>query len=198
VPSHRIPGEIALPDPTQSNDVIAILKGLRQSRRFLDTPIPEEIVDDLLEVARWTGSSKNTQPWEFIVVDDPGTNQALSEAGAYTRFLANVAVTIVIVLDGNAPRSEAYDEGRVSERLMLAASQYGLGSGTGWFSTPDTQDTVREILGIPLDRHVWSAVGFGYVDASAPQRASTVGGGRKPLAGIVSYGRYGATKGDGR
>ncbi|MDQ3657038.1 MAG: nitroreductase family protein [Chloroflexota bacterium] len=176
---------------TQTNDFIAALKGLRQSRRFLDQPVPPEIVHDLLEVARWTGSSKNGQSWQFIVVDDRATNTALSEAGAFTQFLNNVAVSIVITLDGTGPRAEAYDEGRVSERLMLAADHHGLGSGTAWFSTPDAQDKVRQLLGIPADRHVWSAVGFGYVDTSAPQRATSVGGGRKPLAEIVSYGHYG-------
>lgn len=170
---------------------ITSLKNLRQSRRFLDRPVPREIVDDLLDVARWTGSAKNSQPWEFIVVDDRATNVALSEAGQFTKFLDNVAVSIVIVLAGVSPRSEAYDEGRVSERLMLAADHHGLGSGTAWFSTPDAQDTVRQLLGIPAGRHVWSAVGFGYVDRSAPQRVTSVAGGRKPLEEIVSYGRHG-------
>ncbi|MBA3276256.1 MAG: nitroreductase family protein [Chloroflexia bacterium] len=175
----------------QADETIAYLKSLRQSRRFLDKPVPQEIVDDLLEVARWTGSSKNTQPWEFIVVDDLATKKALSEAGAFTAFLANVAVAIVIVLDGAAPRSEAYDEGRVSERIMLAASRHGLGSGTGWFGTDEAQDKARDILGIPPHRHVWSAVGFGHVDTAAPQRATSVAGGRKPLEEIVSYGPSG-------
>jgi nitroreductase len=125
------------------------------------------------------------------VVDDQATKQALSEAGMFTQFLANVAVAIVIVLDGKAPRSEAYDEGRVSERIMLAARHLGLGSGTGWFSGDEPQARVRQILGIPADRHVWSAVGVGYVDESAPQRSASLQGGRKPLDEIVSYGRYG-------
>jgi len=170
---------------------ISTLLKLRQSRRFLDQPIPAEIVDLLLDVARWTGSAKNTQPWEFIVVDDRDTNIALSKAGQFTGFLDNVALSIVIVLPESPSRSVAYDEGRVSERLMLAADHLGLGSGTAWFSTPDAQETVRGLLGIPADREVWSAVGFGYIDRSQPQRASTLGGGRKSLDEIISYGRYG-------
>ena len=65
---------------TDSTFISTLLK-LRQSRKFLDQPIPAEIVEELLEVARWTGSAKNTQPWEFIVVDDRDTNIALSKAG---------------------------------------------------------------------------------------------------------------------
>jgi nitroreductase len=170
---------------------IAWLRSLRQSRRFLDQTVPPDVLDELLEVARWTGSAKNTQPWQFIVVDDRDMLQQLAEQGAYSQFIAGAALAIVLVLDGNSPRSEAYDEGRVTERLMLAASVHDLGSGTGWFSTDEAQNGVRELLGIPDDKDVWSAVAFGYVDESAAQRASSVSGGRKPLAEIVSYGRYG-------
>lgn len=170
---------------------IAWLRGLRQSRRFLDQTIPADVLDELLEVARWTGSAKNTQPWEFIVIDDRDLLRRLAEQGAYTGFIANAALAIVLVLDGKAPRSEAYDEGRVSERLMLAARAHDLGSGTGWFSTEEAQRGVRELLGIPDGKDVWSAVAFGYVDESGEQRAASVSGGRKPLAEIVSFGRYG-------
>lgn len=173
----------------EADSVIKSLTGLRQSRRFQNTPVPQDILRDLLNVARWSGSSKNSQPWEFIVVDDPETIRALSEAGAYAGFLANAPLVIVIVLNGQSPRSEAYDEGRVSERIMLAASAHGLGSGTGWFSLPENKQQVREILGIPEDRDVWSAVAIGYPDAEG-HRVSGVGGGRKPLEEIVSYGRF--------
>ncbi len=169
---------------------IAALRGLRQSRRFLDKPVPEEAIESILEVARWTGSAKNTQPWEFIVVDDAETNRALAGFGAFTQFLDNVPLSIVIVLNGASPRSEAYDEGRVSERIMLAAAHLGLGSGTAWFSTEDAQDQVRKLLGIPDDRHVWSAVGIGYTDTSQEQASPSLSG-RKPLSEIVSRGRYG-------
>lgn len=167
------------------------MKRLRQTRRYLDTPIPAKIVRHLLEVARWTGSSKNTQPWEFVVVDDPETIRELSEVGAYTQFLDGSALVIMIVLNGESPRSEAYDEGRLSERLMLAADAHGIGSGTGWFSTLAAQQRVREILGIPEEKDVWQAIAFGYPDPAQAQRSSSVGGGRKPLDELVSYGQYG-------
>jgi nitroreductase len=174
-----------------ANEFTNAMKKLRQSRRFLDKPIPQDIVRELLEVARWTGSSKNTQPWEFVVVEDKATIKAMSEAGAFTQFLDGSALVIMMVLNGAAPRSEAYDEGRLSERLMIAADAFGIGSGTGWFSTADAQQRVREILGIPEDRDVWQAVAFGYPDPAQNQRATSAAAGRKPLEELVSYGRYG-------
>lgn len=169
---------------------IEFLRSLRQSRRFTDRPVPREVLADLLDVARWTGSAKNSQPWEFVVVADREMLRQIAQAGAYAGFLEGVALAIVIVLNGTSPRSEAYDEGRVSERLMLAGRLHGLGSGTGWFSD-DGPDRVKALLGIPGERHVLSAVGFGYVETSTERPPVGVDLGRKPLREIVSYGTYG-------
>ena len=169
---------------------IEFLRTLRQSRRFTDQPVPQVVLHDLLEVARWTGSAKNSQPWEFVVVEDRETLAQLAGAGQFARFLEGVALAIVIVLHGKAPRSEAYDEGRVSERLMLAGRLHGLGSGTGWFSGEGSEE-VKGLLGIPRERHVLSAVGFGYVESDIERMPTGVNRGRKPLAEIVSYGVYG-------
>lgn len=169
---------------------IEFLRALRQSRRFTNQPVPNDVLHDLLEVARWTGSAKNSQPWEFIVVEDRETLAQLAGAGQFAGFLEGVALAIVIVLNGKSPRSEAYDEGRVSERLMLAGRLHGLGSGTGWFSGEGSEE-VKGLLGIPRERHVLSAVGFGYVESQSPNVPAMVNRGRKPLAEIVSYGVYG-------
>jgi nitroreductase len=53
-----------------ARDVMAQIRKVRQVRQYRPDPVPEEVVAELLEVARWTGSSRNTQPWHFIVVDD--------------------------------------------------------------------------------------------------------------------------------
>ena len=44
-----------------AQDRIAFLRSLRAVRQFRPDPIPEQVVDDLLEVARWSGSSMNQQ-----------------------------------------------------------------------------------------------------------------------------------------
>ena len=46
------------------------LRKVRQSRKFTDEPVTDEQLATLLEVAQWTGSSQNTQPWHFIVIRD--------------------------------------------------------------------------------------------------------------------------------
>lgn len=166
-------------------EVSRLLRGLRQRRTFTDEPIADEVLQDILEVARWTGSAKNSQPWHLIVVRDKGTLKRLSEAGQFAGFLAGVDVAIVIALHGYSPVAELYDEGRLSERIMLIADAHGLGSGTGWFGDEAGQATVKALLNIPADWTVHSAVGLGHVPAGHVERPG-VAGGRHPLSEIVS------------
>jgi hypothetical protein len=182
----------AMPTAIDPHAFTHALRNLRQTRRFTDQTVPDDIVDDILEVARWSGSSKNTQPWHFIVVTDPDTRQVLSEAGQYAGFLAGAPLVIVFAMKGDSPRGESYDEGRVTERVMLAADAHGLGAGTGWFAPgADGEDRVNAALGVPAGMSCRTAVGIGY-PAASDQRERSVSGGRNPLDEVSSRERYGA------
>lgn len=148
------------------------LRTLRQARRFLDKPVPQEIIDDLLDVARETRHDEEPGAWQFLVIDDIVTRNALSQAGSLTEFLANVAVVFVLVTEGDAAPSKASVEARIADRVMRAAGGHGLGSGTGWFGTGEAQEAVRDILGIRVGRHAVWAVGVGYVDESGSGSSS--------------------------
>lgn len=176
---------------TPASAVLTALRSLRQSRRFLPTPIVHEDLEQLLEVARWTGSAKNSQPWHLVVVTDPATNGALAECGAFAGFLEGVAASIVVAVEGEG-RSVAYDDGRLQERVMLAAAGLGLGGGTAWFSDDESRHRVRDLLDLPARFEPWSAIGLGYTD-TAQSQASPQLSGRKPIEEIVSWGRYGQT-----
>lgn len=180
----------AMPSDSLSPDaVLTAMRGLRQSRRFLPQEIARADLERLLEVARWTGSAKNTQPWHLIVVTDPTVNAALAGYGAFTQFLAGVAASIVVAVEGRG-RSVAYDDGRLQERVMLAASVLGIGSGTAWFSDEPAQQQVRDLLGIPAELTPWSAIGLGYTDTTQTQASPQLSG-RRPLEEISSWGRFG-------
>src|SRR5688572_9261800 len=103
-------------------DRIRFLRGLRAVRQFEPTPVPEQALEDILDVARWSGSSRNRQPWELVVIRDRETLNALGAAGGYVRHLSEAPLAIVLVMAGESPEEEIYDEGRLSERIMLAAA----------------------------------------------------------------------------
>ena len=69
-------------------DVAEAIRTKRAVRQFKDQPVPEEAVKAILNAGRRSQSSKNTQRWHFVAVNDKETLTKLSECGAYARHLA--------------------------------------------------------------------------------------------------------------
>jgi nitroreductase len=171
-----------------AEDRIAFLRSLRAVRSFRPDPVPGVVVDDILEVARWSGSASNRQPWELVVIRDKETLGALARVEGYANHLADAPLGIVVVMAGERPTQETYDEGRLAERIMLAALAHGVGSSVGWI-VGGGRDAAREVLGVPEGRMVRTAISLGYPDKGARrQRASQA---RKPISEIVHEERYG-------
>jgi nitroreductase len=172
------------------NEVLEQLNKVRQVRQYEDKPVSPDIVDQLLEIARWTGSSRNTQPWHFIVVDDREKLKAISELRTPINWVAESSFAIAIVLDGEKENSEAYDEGRVTERLMIASHLLGLGAGTAWYGDEDLQEKGKEILGIPKERTARSVVAIGHRVSAKDPRPNPAASGRNPISEIVSHNTF--------
>ena len=172
--------------------VTGLIRTVRQVRQYKPDPVPAKVLEALLQVARWTGSSRNTQPWHFIVVDDKAQLEKIGQLRTPINWAAGAPLGIAIVLDGKSETSEAYDEGRVTERLLIAARSRGLGGGVAWFGDEAQQAEAKRILGIPADRTARSIVMIGYPVSITDPRPNRATPGRKPLAEVVSYNRFGA------
>jgi nitroreductase len=172
-------------------EAVEEVRKVRQARLFEPTPVPDGVLEQLLEVARWTGSSRNSQPWHFVVVTDRETLRTLSQVRAPINWVADAPLAIAIVLEGPDSPSMAYDEGRVSERLFIAARLLGLGGGTAWFGDESQQNAAKDLLGIPGGKVARSLVVLGYPTSTKDHRPNANTGGRKPLNEIVSHQRYG-------
>src|SRR5919202_6645168 len=110
----------------RSTELTKFLRGLRAVREFTSEPVTDEILDDILDVGRWTSTGGNRQGTEVIVITDPGVKQKMGDWGA--KPAAGAAVVFLLVTNGDAG---VLDEGRVAERLALAARAHGLGSVLG-------------------------------------------------------------------
>jgi nitroreductase len=170
-----------------AEDRIAFLRSLRAVRSFRPDPVPQGVVDHILAGARWSGSASNRQPWELVVIRDKETLGVLARAEGYAHHLADATLGIVVVMAGERPTQETYDEGRLAERIMLAALAHGVGSSVGWI-VGRGRDAAREILGVPEVRTVRTAISLGYPDEGT--RGRRAGRGRKPLSEIVREERY--------
>jgi nitroreductase len=177
-----------------ANDVVELVRTVRQARQYSDKPVSDETIAELLEVARWTGSSRNTQPWHFVVVTDKEKLRQVSELRPPINWVAQAPLGIAMVMDGTNPMSEAYDEGRVTERLLIAARARGLGGGVAWFGDESQVAEGKRILGIPPEKLARSMVVLGHATSTKDTRPNRNTPGRKPLAEVVSYDRWGAAR----
>src|SRR5260370_20003395 len=154
------------------SDQIALLRGLRQIRPLRPEPVPEAALADILDVARWTGSARNIQPWDLVVIQERATLKALGTiTGGRGPHLVNAGAGIALVMSGDQenPDFDTYDEGRLSERIMLAAAAYGLGSAIGWFRN-ESADEAKQVLGGPNERLLRTVMSVRSVDAEARQQ----------------------------
>jgi nitroreductase len=166
------------------------IRTVRQIRQYAAEQVPNAVVKQLLHVAQWTGSSRNLQPWHFVVVTDKEQLGKISKLRAPINWLAGAPLGLAIVLDGASPMSEAYDEGRVTERILIAAHALDYGGGVAWFGDDAQQGEAKRVLGIPAERTARSIVMIGRPVSTKDPRPNARPGGRKPLSEIVSYERY--------
>lgn len=156
---------------------------LRAHRSYADEPLPAETLQQILEAARWTGSSKNRQNWAFVVVTDPAQRERLARCGDFTAPMRAAPVTIALVQE---PEGYEFDTGRLAQNIMLAADALGVASCP---LTLHRDNEAAAVLDLPEGARCRYAIALGL---PGPRGAKPgVPGGRKPLASLVHHDRYG-------
>ncbi|MBA2263095.1 MAG: nitroreductase family protein [Chloroflexi bacterium] len=174
-----------------AEDVRPLLR-VRQVREFTDAPVDPAALDAVADAARWSGSSRNSQPWRFIVIREPATLRALAEAGLpQTRSLATARAAIAIALPTEPGRRvvHGYDEGRAAERMLIAASLLDLAAGIAWIRS-EVRPAVAGLLGLPQDRFVRTVVAIGHPTDAARKPKSAPGEARLPREETVFSERW--------
>ena len=173
-------------------DRLRPLRATRQFREFTTEPVDREALDAIANVARWSGSSRNSQPWRFIVATDEAVIREIAELGMpQTRSLrtATAAIAIVLPVDDDHEVGWAYDDGRVAERILIAAGMLDLGGGIAWI-TPNVRAAVSGIFGLPADRFVRTIVSLGHPSEAALQLKTPKGSARLPREETVFEERW--------
>lgn len=179
-------------EPMSPADRLRPLRRVRQVREFTTEPVEPAVLAALADVGRWTGSSRNEQPWRFIVVRGPETLRRLHVVGLpQTRALESATAAIAIVLPAAPERAvrDAYDDGRAAERILVAASLLDLGAGITWVRS-DVRATVAEILGLPGDRMVRTIMALGHPTDAARRPRGAPGEARLPREQTVFRERW--------
>ena len=162
-------------------DTFEAIRTVLAVRQFRDTPIPDDIVHQIVEAGHLTASSMNGQPWHFIVVQEKET---LRQMGALARtgpYIAQAPLAIVVGMT-DSPYAVS-DASRAIQSMILTAWSQGVGSN--WVGFHHLEN-VKPLLNIPDTVEVLAIVPFGYP-------AAEIGVGkkqRKPLSEIAHRERF--------
>lgn len=169
-------------------DVLDAIKGRRSVRAFKSQDVSQELVEKLIDAARWAPSAGNIQPWEFIIVRRPEIKSGLAEAALCQTFIEEAPVVIVVCADENRS-SQGYgvrgktlyciqDTAAAVQNINLAA--YSLGLGTCWVGA-FREEEARKILRVPAGMRPVAIIPVGYPAESPPPRS------RRPINTIIHY-----------
>lgn len=173
-------------------DVFEVIRNRCAVRNFKPDIIPDDILRNILEAARWAPSPFNTQPWEFIIIKDKETLKSISKYARYSGYLdaAPMAIAVVVPhIDNKFSWIEKIGEPKFAaamavQNMMLAA--WELGIGTCWVSIE--REKVSEILNVPKTHFVLTVIPIGYPAAQPRKHEERF---RKRLDDIIFYEKHG-------
>ena len=147
-------------------DAYLAIASRREVRRYAERAIPGDLARRILDAGRVTGSSKNSQPWRFVVAESPELRARIAEAVWAPDNIRGAALVVALVVRGKGPVS--FDAGRAAQNMMLAAHALGVGSCPNGVRD---SDAMRSALHVDDDDKVAAVISFGYparpLDAAA-------------------------------
>jgi len=155
--------------------VLSVIQKRRSIRKFLDKPIEIEKIDLLIEAALRAPSSRDLNPWEFVVVTNRELLEKLSKAKQHgSAFLKNAPLGIVVCADPEQCDVWIEDASIASIFIHLASESLGLGSC--WIQIRErmhdgkksAQEYIAETLNIPAKMRVESIIAVGYSAEQLP------------------------------
>ena len=159
-----------------------VIRTKRDTRAYADRPIPEETLRRILQAGRMAGSSKNSQPFRFVVLRDRRRKEELAACGDFAAHLPTAPVVVAVVL---VPEGGAFDAGRAAQNMMIAAWAEGI---TSCPTSMHRQEDAARVLGLPEGHRIAITLPFGYPAADGTGRPSRP---RLPLSEYVFEDRWG-------
>jgi nitroreductase len=163
------------------------IRSRRNVRSFADRPITDSDLDQVLEAGRRSPSSRNWQPWDFVLLTERSRLQELAKVWRGAGHVAQSAATIALIApaqDDEFGRAQ-YDLGQATMSIMLAAADLGIGS---CHSAVGDHDLARQILGLPEGKSCAFMISLGY--PAGPPLAPIGVPDRRPFEEVVHRGSW--------
>ena len=159
----------------EMNTFLDLAKTRKSTRSYKDQKISRQDLELCAEAARYAPSACNSQPWKFIIVDDPALknsikNEAFSGIYSLNTFAGNATAFIIQIsekikrpawLAGQLTNTNfrLIDTGIACSHVVLQAQELGIGSCIlGWFN----HKKLKKALNIPRNKKVELVIALGY------------------------------------
>jgi nitroreductase len=163
-------------------DAIEALRKRRSVRIYEEKPVPRDLIETIIDAARLAPSANNIQPWEFIVVTEPGVRKKIADLTDYGKFIARSGACVAVF--AKSVKHYLEDGSAATQNILVAA--HALGLGTCWVAgyKKDYADPVRSLLGVPEGYGLVALISLGY-PAEAPEPHD-----KRSLSEVLHWERY--------
>jgi len=147
-------------------DVIEAIKTRRSIRKFAGAPVDEGTITELLKAAMAAPSSKNEQPWVFVIIDDRKVLYGVPKFHPYAEMVKSAPVAILVCADKRRFLSEEVwiqDCAAATQNILLSA--HGLGLGAVWlgiYPRVERMEGMEKLLNLPEPIIPFSLVVLGH------------------------------------
>lgn len=145
----------------------------RSIRRYTGEPVPDSLIDEILRAAMSAPSSKNQQPWHFVVITDRGILREVPTFHPYAKMVPDAPVAILVCGDLHREQHPAFwaqDCSAATQNILLAAHAMGLGAV--WLGVHPLEERVlgfRRLVGLPAHIVPLSLVPIGIPAVKKPR-----------------------------
>ena len=172
-------------------ELVEAIAKRRSVKRFADTPVCQEVLVKLIEVARMAPSGANKNASRFVLITERQSLERLGEIAGTCRWLASAQAGIAIITDPAATQYWLEDSCVAATFIWLAATDLGL--GVAWAAMHQSaeaeegerrQGVVRDLLSVPTNLNVPIVLGLGYPETAPGPRTIP------QLEEIIAWERY--------
>ena len=179
--------------------LLELISKRQSDRAYINKPVSRKKIEKCCEAARLAPSASNSQPWTFVVIDDPELKnkvgyKTFGPLKTFNKFVPQAPVIVAIVLEkpkllteaGGRIKKKEYpliDIGIAAEHFCLQAAEEGLGTCmVGWFD----EKAIKKLINIPRNKNLTLLITVGYTPEGYKQRRKI----RKEFTEIVRYNLY--------
>jgi nitroreductase len=154
-------------------DALKAIYTRRSIRKYMDDPVDDGLVHEVICAAMMAPSAGNSQPWQFVIVRDRQKLEAIGTGHLYASLAGKAPVAILVCGEPEKEKHEGFwiqDCAAATQNMLLAAHSLGLGAvWLGIYPREERVKSMRSLFGIPDKIEPFALVTLGYADEEKPK-----------------------------